>query len=298
MSNPYFNNDPFFGDGKGQQRRGGQPGAYPGAAGQQGYPGVPQAGQSAAGATGTMAPAYDLEQAYNMPAAGPAQTGRMTYDDVIIRTGSLLGIIVVTGALAWFGPQALGAPQLVWPLMLVGAIGGLVLGLVNSFKREPSPALIVGYAALEGLFLGGISGIFETMYPGIVVQAVLATFATFGATLLLFRSGKIRVTPKFQRIVLVALVGYAFFSLINLGLMLFGVMDGWGMREGPIGILIGVAAVILAAACLVIDFDAIKRGIERGAPAKYAWAAAFGLTVTLVWMYLEFLRLLAILRGD
>src|SRR5690606_8156430 len=181
---------------------------------------------------------------------------------------------------------------------------GLVLGLVNAFKREPSPALIAVYAAAEGLFLGGISMVFETIYPGIVLQAVLATGATFVATLLLFSSGAVRVTPKLTRFVLIALVGYALFSLVNLGIMLFGSGDSaFGLRSSvevmgiPLGVIVGVFAVGLAAVCLIMDFDAIKRGVENGVPARFAWSAAFGLIVTLVWLYLEFLRLLAILRG-
>lgn len=274
MSNPVFENSPYFGDPRDKRRS--------------------RAGASTTAVTGQQI--QDLEQTYAGPAATPVQTGRMTYDDVIVKSGGLLAIIVATAAVAWF----------VFPgnalVMFTGLIGGLVLGLVNAFKREPSPGLIVGYAAFEGLFLGGISQVFEASYGGIVMQAVLATFATFAATLLLFTSGKVRVTPKFTRVVLIAGAGYLLFSLVNLGLMVFGVMDNaWGVRGLtimgiPLGVVIGLAAVVLAAAFLVMDFDAIKRGVEGGIPARFAWSAAFGLVVTLVWLYLEFLRLLAILR--
>jgi uncharacterized YccA/Bax inhibitor family protein len=274
VSNPVFENSPYFGDPR--ARRGGR------------------AGSATSGVTPQQL--QQLEQTYAGPAATPVQTGRMTYDDVIIKSGGLLTIVVAAAAVAWF----------VFPgnalVMITGLLGGLVLGLVNAFKREPSPALIVGYAVFEGLFLGGISQVFEVAYGGIVMQAVLATFATFAATLLLFTSGKVRVTPKFTRIVLVAAVGYMLFSLVNIGLMVFGVMDNaWGVRGVsimgiPLGVVIGLVAVVLAAAFLVMDFDAIKRGVQGGIPARYAWSAAFGLVVTLVWLYLEFLRLLAILR--
>lgn len=274
MSNPVFENSPYFGDPRDKRRS--------------------RAGASTTAVTGQQI--QDLEQTYAGPAATPVQTGRMTYDDVIVKSSGLLAIIVATAAVAWF----------VFPgnalVMFTGLIGGLVLGLVNAFKREPSPGLIVGYAAFEGLFLGGISQVFEASYGGIVMQAVLATFATFAATLLLFTSGKVRVTPKFTRVVLIAGAGYLLFSLVNLGLMVFGVMDNaWGVRGLtimgiPLGVVIGLAAVVLAAAFLVMDFDAIKRGVEGGIPARFAWSAAFGLVVTLVWLYLEFLRLLAILR--
>lgn len=273
MSNPVFENSPYFGDQRGRRGRG-----------------------AAAPAAVSDAQVQDLEQTFAAPSATPVQTGRMTYDDVIVRSGGLLAIVVATAAVAWF----------VFPgnalVMITGLIGGLVLGLVNAFKREPSPGLIVGYAAFEGLFLGGISQVFESAYGGIVMQAVLATFATFAATLLLFTSGKVRVTPKFTKVVLVAGAGYLLFSLVNLGLMVFGVMDNaWGLRGVsimgiPLGVVIGLAAVVLAAAFLVMDFDAIKKGVEGGIPTRFAWSAAFGLVVTLVWLYLEFLRLLAIFR--
>ncbi|GMA30519.1 Bax inhibitor-1/YccA family protein [Litorihabitans aurantiacus] len=311
MSNPYFSNDPYFGESeKARKQRAalGVP-SVPQAPQGQGYQGGAY-GQQAYGTpsgTATMPPAPvsdNLEHAYRMPAASAVQTGRMTYDDVIMKTATVLGTIILFGAFNWFGPAAIGMPGLQMPLLFIGAIGGFVLGLVNAFKREPAPALILAYAALQGLFMGGISFIFEAQWSGIVLQALLATVATFTAVLLLFRSGKVRNTPKFQRIVMVSLIGYAIFSLVNLVLMWTGVMENaWGIRGVevmgiPLGVLIGVAAVVLAAATLVIDFDGIQKGVQRGAPARYAWSAAFGLAVTLVWMYLEFLRLLAILRGD
>lgn len=275
MSNPVFSNSAVFGD----PRRGRQAT-------------VPQGpyatGAAGAAATSTLS-STQLEQMYGAPAATTRDTGRLTYDDVIVKTAGLFGVLLVTGALTWTL-----APQLFW----IGMVVGLVLGLVNAFKKNPSPALILAYAAAQGVFLGGISFLFEAQWQGIVLQAVLATAATFAAALVLFRSGKVRVTPKFTRWLLVAMGGYLVFSLVNLGLVWFGVLDGWGMRNGPIGVVIGLVAVGLAAASLIMDFDFIKRGVEQGIPAKFAWTAAFGLVVTLVWLYLEFLRILAILRGD
>lgn len=275
MSNPVFNNSAIFGEPKRGRTTTIQGNPY--GAAQHGATG--QAGVSTA----------QLEQMYGAPPATTRETGRLTYDDVIVKTAGLLGILVVTGALTW-----IFAPGLVF----IGLIVGLVLGLINAFKKNPSPPLIIAYAAAQGVFLGGISFFFEGQWQGVVLQAVLATAATFAACLVLFRSGKIRVTPKFTRWLLVAMGGYLLFSLINLGLIMFGVLDGWGARQGPFGILIGLFAVGLASASLIVDFDAIKRGVEGGAPAKFAWSAAFGLVVTLVWLYLEFLRLLAILRGS
>ncbi|MDN4612507.1 Bax inhibitor-1/YccA family protein [Arthrobacter burdickii] len=249
----------------------------------------------------TIANQQQLEHMYNQPSAGPAQTGRMTFDDVIVKTLLCLGVVLLGAAV-----PAFLVPGLAVPLMVVGALGGFVLGLVNSFKREPSPALILAYAGLEGLFLGGITMFLEAMFPGIALQAVLGTLIVFGVTLALFKSGKVRATPRAMKFFMIAIVSYAAFSLLNLGLMVFGLNDDpWGLRGAdflgtgiPFGVVIGVLAIGLAAFSLIIDFTSISEGVRHGAPQKYSWTAAFGLTVTLVWLYVEILRLLAILRGD
>jgi uncharacterized YccA/Bax inhibitor family protein len=177
--------------------------------------------------------------------------------------------------------------------------------LVNAFKREPSPALILAYAAFEGVFVGSVSFMFENMQingnslDGIVAQAVLATLAVFGVALWAYRSRRIRVTPKFQRGVMIAMGGYLVFILINFLFQIFGSSDSpFGFRSGLLGIAIGLFAVGLAALFLVLDFDFIEQGVRNGLPARYAWTAAFGLVVTLVWLYIELLQLLAILRGE
>ncbi len=264
MANPVFSNSPVFGE---PRDKGGR----------------------------TLAPestvdAATLEDLYAAPSATSRDTGRLTYDDVIVKTGGLLALLVVVGAATWV---------LMPGLWFVGAIVGLVLGLVNAFKREPSPVLITLYTVAQGVFLGGISAFYEAAYNGIVGQAVLATLAVFATSLFLFRSGKVRVTPKFTRGLLLGLVGYLVFSLLNVVLMLFRVGGGeFGpLRSGWLGIAVGLLAVGLAAASLIVDFDSIKRGVDAGVPAKLAWSAAFGLIVTLVWLYLELLRILAIFRN-
>lgn len=289
MSNPVFSNSDVFGEPRRTARRGGAataPAPYG-----QGQPG--QYGTAGA----QVADAASLENMYNAPAATTADTKRLTYDDVIIKTGGLLALLVVVAAATWtFAPG-------LWP---IGMIVGLVLGLVNAFKKNPSPVLITLYAVAEGVFLGGISLAFAGIavgssggsLTGIVLQAIVATMATFAAALFLYKSGRVRVTPKFTRWLLIAMVGYLAFSLINVVLTWTGVLDGWGMRGGALGIIVGLFAVGLAAASLIVDFDAIKRGVEQGVPAKFAWSAAFGLTVTLVWLYLEFLRLIAIFNSS
>ncbi len=301
MANPYFSNSASFG------RSQPQPGMMPnvgyktdatsyGQQPQQQY-GTPY-GSTATQDAPHQAQFQSVQDAYYGPSATAAQTGRLTYDDVIMKTATVVGVIVAVAAATWFAfgtglfPSALLAPVL-WG----GLIGGLVLGLVNSFKKEPSPALILGYAVFEGAFLGVISMMFNFGYPGIVLQAVLATFVTFGVTLALFKSGKIRVTPKFTKILMIGLVSYAIFCVVNLVLSMT-VLSGWGLRSGGLGLAIGAIAVVLAAMTLVMDFDQIQRGVTNGVARKYAWSAAFGIALSLVWLYLEFLRILAILRGD
>lgn len=275
MSNPVFSNNEAFRDPV--QRRGGtKTSSAPMQYGQMG----------ATGAAG--ADAASLNTMYNAPSATTADTKRLTYDDVIIKTGGLLALLVVVAAATWTL-----APQ----LYIIGAIAGLVLGLVNAFKREPSPILIVMYTVAQGMFLGGLSAVYAEFYEGAVPSAIVATIATFTGALLLFKSGKVRVTPKFTKFLLIGMVGYLLFSLINVVLLMFGALDGWGLRGGTMGIVISLFAVGLAAASLIVDFDSIKRGVQAGVPAKYAWSAAFGLLVTLIWLYLEFLRLFAILGG-
>ncbi|MCC3266658.1 Bax inhibitor-1/YccA family protein [Arthrobacter gengyunqii] len=247
---------------------------------------------------GQMTP-QQLQELYTAPSAGPSQTGRMTYDDVIMKTLACLAVVLVGAAI----PMLL-IPGAAAPLMIVGALGGFVLGLVNSFKREPVPALILAYAALEGMFLGGLTLVLDNLYPGIGLQAVLGTLSVFAVTLVLFKSGKVRATPKAMRFFMIAMIGYAVFSLVNMGLMIFGAVDDpWGVRGFdiagiPLGIIIGLFAVGLAAFSLIMDFTSIEQGVQAGAPQRYSWTAAFGLTVTLVWLYVEIIRILAILRGD
>ncbi|MBE0008992.1 MULTISPECIES: Bax inhibitor-1/YccA family membrane protein [unclassified Arthrobacter] len=281
--NPVFNGKNFR-----TAARGNNPAGAPA-----GYGSTALAGQSAMSTT-------QMEDLYNQPSAGPSQMGRMTFDDVIVKTVLSIGVVLVGAAV-----PAFLLPGLVMPLMIVGMIGGLVLGLVNAFKREPVPALILAYAFLQGLFVGGLTMILEAQFPNIALQALVGTLTVFAITLLLFRSGKVRATPKAMKIFMIAIIGYAAFSLINLGLMLFGVSeDPWGLRTGieiagiPLGVIIGIFAIGLAAFSLVIDFTSISDGVRNGAPQKYSWTAAFGLTVTLIWLYVEFIRVIAILRGS
>ena len=244
--------------------------------------------------------AQQLDELYRAPSAGPAQTGRVTYDDVIVKTLVCLGAVVVGAAVTLAVPAsaALG-------LMVLGALGGFALGLVNTFKRQPVPALILGYAALEGLFLGGLTRMLDAVSPGIGLQAVLGTFAVAGVTLFLYKSGRVRATPGLMRFFLIAVLGYLAFSVVNLFVMIFNPgLGAWGLRSSvhvfgiPLGVLIGLVAVVLAAISLILDFDSVEKAVRAGAPRSVSWTAAFGLTVTLVWLYTEILRMLAIFNSN
>jgi uncharacterized YccA/Bax inhibitor family protein len=238
---------------------------------------------------GSTVSAAQLEELYERPSASPADTGRMTYEDTAVKTVTLFAVLLATSAVGWFIPA----------LAIVGALVGFVLAMVNTFKREPSVPLIVLYAAAEGLFVGGISRFFDAQWNGIPLQAALATLVTVGVTLALFASGKIRASAKATKIFLIAMVSYFVFQLLNVVLSFTGVVSGpFGLQSGVLGVVIGVAVVIMAAYSLVLDFDQIQQGVRRGIPARYGWTGAFGIMVTVVWLYIEFLRLIAILRGN
>ena len=231
-----------------------------------------------------------LEQAYFGPTATSRETGRMTVEDVAVRTGMLLGTAVLTGAATWF----LGLEALAFPALIVG----LILGLVISFKQITNPALILSYAAVEGVFLGGISKMFESAYSGIVVQAIVGTVGVAVTTLVLYRSGRIRVTPRFTKMVIGATLGYLALLVVNLVAGFF-VDGGLGLFDGGLlSIGICLIAIGLAAMNLVLDFDLIERSARQYVPERYGWLAAFGLMVTLVWLYIEILRLLSYLRDE
>jgi uncharacterized YccA/Bax inhibitor family protein len=235
--------------------------------------------------------AGELQDMYGRPSATTADTRRMTIDDVVMRTASLFAVLLATAGTMYYvvKPETLG-------LTLVAALVGLGLSLWISFSKKIRPAAMFAYAAVEGVFVGGISFFFEREYPGIVVQAVLGTLATFAAMLALYKFQVIRATPKFQRILLIAGAGYLVFSLVNLGIALISGNSVY--QVGGLGLVVSAFGVGLAALFLVLDFDYVDQGIRNGLPERFAWTAAFGLIVTLVWLYIEILRLLAILRGD
>lgn len=237
--------------------------------------------------------AAQLTELYSQPSADSVDTDRMGYEDTIVKMVISFAILLGGAAIGWIIPA----------LFLPAAVVGFVLALINIFKKKPSPILVLSYAAVEGIFVGGITQFFEARYPGIAVQAVLGTLVVVGVTLALFASGKVRASKRATKVFMIAMIGYVVFSVINLILMATGAnTQPFGLRSVeilpgiPLGAVLGIFVILLAAYSLVLDFDNVKTGVERGAPRIYGWSAAFGIMLTVVWLYLEILRLLAILR--
>lgn len=251
------------------------------------YPG-PQGSQSPYGP-------QDLDAMYQRPSAGPLQTGRLTVDDVVMKTLGLFVLVLASGAVSWFLTR--GNPGLTTPLWLGGMFVGLGLGLAISFMKKVSVPLILLYAVAEGLFLGAFSQVMERAYPGVVTSAVVATLATFAGMFAGYRFGIIKVTDKSRRIFGLAIMGYLVFSLVNVVALLAGWTSGWGFGgSGMLGIGISILGVGLAAYSLAMDFDSVDRAVRAQVPQQYSWLLAHGLIVSLVWLYVEMLRLFARLR--
>lgn len=224
----------------------------------------------------------------------------MTLNGTVNKTALLLGIALLTGFWAWgetMLPTGEIAPNAVM-YAIVGAIGGLVFALITAFKQSWAPVTAPIYAALEGVFLGVISAIYEFQFQGIVLQAVMLTGGTLAALLLAYRSGLIQATENFKLGVAAATGGIALIYLATIVLGFFDIRIPYIHESGLIGIGFSLFVVVIAALNLVLDFDFIESGVEAGAPKHMEWYAAFGLMVTLVWLYIEFLRLLAKLRAD
>jgi uncharacterized YccA/Bax inhibitor family protein len=217
----------------------------------------------------------------------------MTLTGTVNKTGVLLICVVATAAWSWNRFFHAPASGTVLPLVAIGGIGGFILAMVTVFKKEWSPFTAPIYALLEGLALGGVSAVFELRYRGIAVQAVGLTFGTLFVLLMAYHSGLIRVSEKFKLGVVAATGGIAVFYLVQFVLGFFGVRFAVINGSGLLGIGFSVVVVIVAALNLVLDFDFIESGVSAGAPKYMEWYGAFGLIVTLVWLYLEILRLLA-----
>ncbi len=225
----------------------------------------------------------------------------MTIDGTVNKTGLLLLIAIATAAWTWQKAMtgfAMGDAAATTPLIWVGLIGGFIVALATIFKPEWSPITAPLYAALEGLAMGAISAMFELKFPGIVVSAVGATFATLGAMLLAYKTGLIKVNDTFRKVIFYATGGIMLYYLLAMVLGFFGVQVPLIHESGPLGIAFSLFVVVIAAMNLALDFDFIEKASAQGAPKYMEWFGAFTLLMTLVWLYLEMLRLLAKLRDE
>lgn len=226
---------------------------------------------------------------------GGASSRPMTLDDVVVRSVAMWAVLFVAAAGAWFGIGSGNAS--VAPVLIVSAMVGLGLGLFISFTGRANAFTCLVYAVVEGVLLGAISRIFNDAYPGIAVQAILATLVVAGVTFAVYKFSGFRVTPRFTKMVVIGTLSVFGLMLVNLVASLF-VHGGLGLRSGgALAIVFSLVCILLAVSNLVIDFDVIQRAVAAGAPEKTAWYAAFGLMVTLVWLYLEILRLLGYMRN-
>ena len=258
--------------------------------GQQGYgqQSQPQYGQAQYGQQGYGQPQYTDYSAPTYSEPIPAGE-RLTMNDVLVKTAINLGLVVVGAVVAWYVPV----------LMLLGLLGGLVLGLVNSFKQKVSPVLVMAYALMEGMMLGGLSAIVNLRYPGTAIQAVLATIVVAGVTLALFANGKIRTTPKLNKIFMIgalSYLGYGLVSMLTAGLFGFS-LNSMSIGGIPLGLPIALVAVAMATYSLLIDYTTTAEAVDAGLPQSESWRLAFGLTASLVWLYVEILRVLMYLAS-
>ena len=245
--------------------------------------------------------AEDLQKLYEMTSDNTVAERPMAFESTLVKSVFGFAVLIIGGVIGWFVVASI--PAIAGGVLMVAGIGAFVLAMVNIFKREPVPVLILLYALVEGVLLGGLSLMYNTLWDGIVVQAVIGTVAVFAVTLALFASGKVRVSKRATQIFFVVMISYVVFSLVNILLMVTGVnSDPWGL-EGikvfgiPLGVIFGILMVLMAAYSLVMDFTMIQTGIANKAPAKYEWTGVFSIMLTVVWLYLQILRILAISRN-
>jgi uncharacterized YccA/Bax inhibitor family protein len=278
-------NNPVFANAEGFNGRAAQNYGYQGyPAGGQGYQGYGQVPPPAPRSTDPSTWQYPT---------GVAVEERMTIDSVVSRTAITLGVIVAVAAATWIllPEQYLG---MAW---MIGAFGGLGMAFVVSFMRSVNPAFVLAYAALEGLFLGAVSETFNDLYDGVVTGAVLGTTAAFAATLAAYKIFDIQVTDKFRKYVTIAMFGFFAVLMVDLVLSLFGEAIGFG-GFGTLGLVMSFVGLGIGILMLILDFDMVERGVAAGLPERESWRAAFGLAVTLIWIYINMLRILAILQSD
>ncbi len=219
----------------------------------------------------------------------------MTIDGTVNKTVILLTLIIASSAFSWWALYNM--PAIVFPLMIGGAIGGLIVAIVLAFKKTLAPTLAPIYAVLEGLFLGSVSAIYEGRFNGIVLSAIILTLGIFVSLLAVYKMRIIKVTENFKLMVVAATMGIAVFYLVAFVLSMFHIQVALIHSNGTMGIVFSLIVIAIAAMNLVLDFDFIEKGAEQRVPKYMEWYGAFGLMVTLVWLYLEILRLLSKLRS-
>ncbi|WP_182355022.1 Bax inhibitor-1/YccA family protein [Flaviflexus huanghaiensis] len=313
MSNPIMSRNPYFTEQRTPAGYPAMPGYEPGRAGQpadqqRGY--QPASGQQAfppqeyqqpfQPGYGREAPVYGDRAANGEPA--------LTYDDIMMKTGILLGVTLLSGILSWmlFVPSDMSSAGFgtAFTVAIVASLAAFGVGLFMAFKRQLGPGLTMSYAALQGVALGTLTGVLELMYEGIALQAVLATASVVAVAWFLHTTGLVRTTPKGMKIVLTIMIAAIVFSFANLILSWTGVIDApWGMRSAeimgiPLGVVLGVVMIIVASYMLINDFEVAKIAVANRAPRSFAWTAAIGIVMTILWIYLEVLRLLAILNQE
>ncbi|MCF2706732.1 Bax inhibitor-1/YccA family protein [Arcanobacterium haemolyticum] len=268
------------------------------------YPGVPRPQTSAYDSYGNAQYTNQYEQAqYAQPEYGYGQaqptafaaTGTtMTYDDAMVKTVLLLAATVISGVLTGYL-----VPLQMMPVVAGGAsLVAFGVGMVAAFQRMVKPAFAVAYAVLEGVALGALTFALDAFYPGVAMQAILGTVIVVAVAVGLHMSGTVRTTPKGRRIALTVMIAAIIFGFINMLLVWFGVLSDWGMRSGGLGIVIGLVMIAIAGYMLISDLELIKMAVANNAPREFAWTCAFGIVMTILWIYVEVLRLAAIFASD
>ncbi|MCU0647358.1 MAG: Bax inhibitor-1/YccA family protein [Gemmatimonadaceae bacterium] len=235
-----------------------------------------------------------LADAARATAAG-SRSGSMTLAGTAGKAFILLAVTTFSAGLTW--QQVAVNPSILMPALLVGGIGGFILALIASFRPQSAPITAPLYASLEGIFLGAVSAMYNARFAGLPMQAVMLTFAVAAGVFVLYRMGVLRATEGFKRMIVAATLGIMLFYLVSFVLSFFNVNIGYFQSTSMIAIGINIAVAAVAALNLVLDFDRIDEGVRAGAPRQLEWFAAFGLIVTLIWLYLELLRLLSRLQG-
>ncbi|MBA2446026.1 MAG: Bax inhibitor-1/YccA family protein [Nocardioidaceae bacterium] len=261
--------------------------------GNQGYPAGGQGYQGYAQGYGQTPYPQTTDPSSWQQSTGPVVEERMTIDSVVNRTAIMLLIVVASAAATWIAMP----DEYLGPAWMIGAFGGLGLSFAIAFMRKVSPVLVIAYSVLEGMFLGAVSETFEAMFDGVVPGAVMGTTAAFVATLAAYKFFNIQVNDKFRKYVTIAMFGFFGVVMLDFLMGMFGNAMGFN-GFGTLGLITSFVGLAIGIAMLMLDFDMVERGVAAGLPEQESWRAAFGLVVTLIWIYIQMLRILAIMQSD